>query len=96
MATVAPATTSIRFPVQPRLVPAVKAARLLHLTLQDFTAALPALRKAGFPAPCSITGHYDLLAIGAWLDRRAGLTTVATPSAADADALIRERLANLG
>lgn len=95
MTHVAPASTSIRFPVQPRLVPPVKAARFLHLTLAEFNGAIPALRKAGFPAPCPVTGHYDLLAIGAWQDRRSGLSSgPATP--ADADTLIRERLANLG
>ena len=67
----------------------------MHLTLAEFNALLPQLRAAGFPAPCSITGHYDLLAIGAWQDRRSGLSKgPATP--ADTDALIRERLAQLG
>lgn len=91
----APAAQSIRFPVQPRLVPAVKAARFLHLTLSEFRNALPALYREGFPKACPITGHYDLVAIAAWQDRRSGLTKP-TGTQADTDALIRERLANLG
>lgn len=87
--------SSVRFPVQPRLVPAAKVARWLHLTADEFREALPALRNAGFPKPCPITGHYDLLALEAWQDRRSGLATHSTRSA-DTDALIMERLQNLG
>lgn len=86
---------SIRFPVQPRLIPAVKAARFLHLTLAEFNAALTQLRAEHFPCPCRITGHYDLVAIEAWQDRRSGLTKP-TGTVADTDALIAERLAKLG
>jgi len=49
----------IRFPVDPRDVPAEKAARRLHLTMPEFQAKLPALLARGFPQPdptkgCSI------------------------------------------
>jgi len=91
----AAAASSIRFAVQPRLVPPLKAARFLHLTLAEFDRLLPALRAEGFPAPCRVTGHYDLLAIGAWQDRRSGLAG-GQISAADADRLVRERLESLG
>lgn len=64
--------TGVRYVVEPRLVPPTKAARRLHLTLPEFRNHLPALRKDGFPAACSITGHFDLKAIDAWLDKRAG------------------------
>src|SRR5690606_11190469 len=89
-----PLPSSVRFPVQPRLVPPVKAARWLHLTLDEFRAALPALRKEGFPAACPVTGHYDLIALQAWQDRRSGLSTSA--STEDRVAIMRERISGLG
>lgn len=66
-------------------MPAQKAARRLHLTEAEFREKLYALQRAGFPSACSITGHYDLKAIDAWLDRRAGLgeSTGAARNAAD-------------
>lgn len=62
----------IRYKVEPRLVPMSKAARRLHLTLAQFRDHLPALCRVGFPAACAITGHFDLKAIDAWLDKRSG------------------------
>lgn len=67
----------IRFPVEPRLVPAQKAARRLHLTEAEFKEKLYALQRVGFPTACSITGHYDLKAIDEWLDKRSGVGTAA-------------------
>lgn len=66
-----PLGASIRYRVEPRLVPSVKAARRLHLTEAEFSAKRAALRAAGFPAPCPVTGHYDLLAIDRWIDSMA-------------------------
>jgi hypothetical protein len=86
---------SIRFPVEPRLVPPQKAARRLHLTEPDFLAKLVALQHIGFPGACPVTGHYDLLAIDAWLDRRAGLGA-ASGVAVNARDVFEERLASLG
>lgn len=91
---VRPTPAQVRFVVQPRLVPPIKAARRLHLTLADFTAKLPALLRSGFPNACSITGHYDLVAIDEWLDQRRG-------AGAKSDALadeeyIRARIAEIG
>ncbi len=43
---------SIRFPVEPRLVPVQKAARRLHLTEAEFREKLEALLRVGFPAAC--------------------------------------------
>ncbi|MCK1313723.1 hypothetical protein [Bradyrhizobium sp. 23] len=86
---------SIRFPVAPRLVPAQKAARRLHLNESDFRAKLSALQRIGFPAACPVTGHYDLQAIDAWLDRRAGLGATAG-LAVDARDVFEKRLASLG
>lgn len=85
---------SIRFPVEPRLVPPLKAARRLHLTLQEFTEKQTALQRAGFPKACSITGHYDLVAIDEWLDRRRGASAVSDPLS-EQD-LMRSRIAEIG
>ncbi|WP_353640940.1 hypothetical protein [Mesorhizobium sp. WSM2239] len=92
----APAThsVSIRYRVDPRLVPAAKAARRLGLPLDEFHEKLEKLMQLGLPAPCPVTGHFDLVAIDMWLDRRAGLATASTP--ADRASLMRERIARLG
>lgn len=84
---------AIRFRVDPRLVPAEKAARRLGLSPDNFRAKVAELRLIGFPAPCPVTGNFDLVAIDAWLDRRAGL---AARDRADARATINARLDALG
>lgn len=84
---------AVRFPVEPRLIPPMKAARRLHLTLSEFSAIQHALQRAGFPAPCSITGHYDIVAIDAWIARRSGAADA--PALDDRDKL-NKRLADLG
>ncbi|PSM20218.1 hypothetical protein [Nitratireductor sp. StC3] len=89
-----PSRDSIRFPVQPRLLPPTKAARRLHLTLDEFRDKLPALLMHGFPHPCPVTGHFDLVAIDAFLDRRAGFAGGVRPE--DHEAIMRERIARLG
>jgi hypothetical protein len=93
-----PSPNQIRFTVEPRLVPAQKAARRLHLTEVEFREKLPALLRAGFPAACSITGHYDLKAIDTWLDARAGIgeTAGAAKNAADVFEERRARLRKRG
>jgi hypothetical protein len=89
-----PVGAAIRFAVEPRLVPLAKAARRLHLTASQFDAKHPALAAAGFPKPCRITGHYDLKAIEAWLDRQAGIaTTEVAPTQTEASRLVAQRLA---
>ena len=65
---------SIRFPVDPRDVPAEKIARRLGLLLHEFVAYLPGLRDRGFPPPDPTTGMYDMKAVEAWMDRRHPLT----------------------
>jgi len=65
-----PRSASIRFRVDPRDVPAEKAARRLHLTPSEFSAKLPELIARGFPAPDPTTGMFDLAAIDAWMDGR--------------------------
>lgn len=89
-----PPPSSVRFPVQPRLLPPQKVARWMHLTLEEFQKLLPDLRKEGFPAACRVTGHYDFMAIEAWQNKRSGLSGGATPE--DHKAIMRQRIADLG
>lgn len=91
-----PRGESIRFSVEPRLVPPVKAARRLHLTLSEFQTKLRSLINHGFPYPCPVTGHYDMVAIDNWLDGLAGLTSEveATPQTV-LDRKVRDRIAKL-
>lgn len=63
-------SANLRFSVDPRDVPAEKAARRLHLTLAEFEKVLPALYGRGFPRPDPTTGMYDLDAIDEWRRRR--------------------------
>ncbi len=84
---------SVRFRVDPRDVPPVKAARLLGMTLTEFEATLPRLRLRAFPAPDPDTGNYDLKAVEAWMDRRSGLATDPKPQDAGLD--FHARLGNL-
>ena len=60
----------MRFRVDPRDVPVEKAARRLGLTLDAFTRIREELFTRGFPRPDATTGHYDLVAIDAWMDAR--------------------------
>jgi hypothetical protein len=69
----------IRFKIEPRDVPPSKAARRLHLTLEDFRLKLPELRKRGFPTPDPTTGMFFLPAIDKWMEERYGLTPNAGP-----------------
>lgn len=85
----------IRYQVDPRLVHPDKAARRLGLSLAEFNEKLPQLIAIGLPQACPVTGNFDLAAIDAWLDRRAGLSK-ARPVARDAGDVFEERLARLG
>ena len=67
-----PRSATIRFRVDPRDVPAEKAARRLHLTPGEFAAKLPELLRRGFPAPDPTTGMFDLAAIDQWMTARHG------------------------
>ncbi|MGN8022204.1 hypothetical protein ACTJJ7_15980 [Phyllobacterium sp. 22229] len=89
--------SDIRFSIDPRLVPPVKAARRLHLTLAEFEDKRRALEQIGFPEAFPITGFYDLAAIDAWLDRRSGLGNAGQKSVAlDAKDVVAQRIAALG
>jgi hypothetical protein len=61
---------SIRYPVDPRDVPASKAARRLHLTLREFEEVSDQLYARGFPRPDPTTGNFDLVEIDRWMDGR--------------------------
>lgn len=72
-------STSIRFPVQPRMVGPEKVARRLGVTLAGFEAKRPELEREGFPKPDSVLGTYCLEAVDRWIDRRAGLIPNGAP-----------------
>lgn len=90
-----PTSESIRFKVEPRLVPPNKAARRLHLTHSEFQSKLRNLIQHGFPHPCPVTGHFDLVAIDNWLDGLAGLASETEAPQPILDREIRERIARL-
>jgi hypothetical protein len=74
----------IRYRVDPGDVPPGKAARRLHLTLDEFTTRLPNLLARGFPPADPDTGMFDLDAIDLWRRRRhaAGLELTSATSVA--------------
>ncbi len=87
------AAAKIRFKLEPRDIPAAKAARRLHLSLDEFRAKLPELVRRGFPPSDPTTGMFYLPAIDQWMASRVGLTT---PSGSQNDEeLINERIARL-
>jgi hypothetical protein len=91
-----PNAEQIRFRVEPRDVPAVKAARRLHLTLAQFEAKKEELFARLFPRPDPTTGMYDLVAIGAWQDaRNPQVFSGAGNGPIDARTVAGERLARL-
>ena len=87
--------SSIRFSVSPRDVPPFKAARRLHLTLNQFDLVLPELLERGFPKADPTTGHYDLTAIDHWMDERSGLGLTANALPRDAADEFATRLGRL-
>lgn len=88
------ANAALRYPVEPRDVPPIKAARRLHLTLAEFQTRFSDLRSRGFPAPDPTTGNFDLKAIDLWMDNRSGIRDGLTPTnqAKDARAVAKGRL----
>lgn len=84
------AAPSIRLRVDPRDVPAEKAARRLGLTLASFEQIRDRLFARGFPRPDPDTGLFDLKAVEDWMDRRSGLTS--NLAARDASAVVKARL----
>jgi hypothetical protein len=88
-----PRTANLRFRVDPRDVPAEKAARRLHLTPAEFSAKLPELLARGFPNPDPTTGMFDLVAIDEWMTARHAAATglTAQPKARNAAEVFSER-----
>ncbi len=82
--------SSIRHRVDPRDVPADKAARRLGLTLAAFEEVKNRLFARGFPRPDVDTGLFDLKAVEDWMDRRSGLTP--NLAARDASTVVKARL----
>lgn len=85
--------SQVRYAVDPRDVPPIKAARRLHLTVAEFEAVLPRLQARGFPPPDPDTGNYDLKMIDEWMDDRAKRRN-STPmiQARDARGVVDERI----
>lgn len=84
---------AIRMRIEPRLVPPVKAARRLGLTLAAFEQVRPALEAKGFPKPLPVLGHYAIEAVDRWIDETAGLVSDGTPEASRA--AMRRALADI-
>ena len=83
--------------LEPRLIPAAKAARRLHLTPAEFEAKRAALHMQGFPLPCPVVEHFDLVAIDEWLDRMSGISAVVGLSPpGDPERIVAQRLAAIG
>ena len=84
---------TIRFPIDPRLVPPIKVARRLGVTLATFVERLPDLQEAGFPRPDPLLGNYCLEAVDKWIDQRARLIREDDPVSAQTAMLraVRER-----
>src|SRR5262245_46709470 len=77
----------VRFGVDPRGIPPVKAARRLGLPLGAFEAKKAELHARGFPRPDPTTGNYDLNAIDAWLDRQQAILQADDAGAARSEGL---------
>jgi hypothetical protein len=90
--TVRVAAATIRFKVEPRDIPAAKAARRLHLSLDEFRSKLPELLQRGFPPTDPTTGMFFLPAIDQWMASRTGLTPAGSQNDKE---LINERIARL-
>lgn len=84
---------TVRFVVEPRMVPPDKVARRLGVTPTVFAEKLPALLASGFPKPDAILGNYCLEAVDRWIDAEAGLTRLADPGSAQSDMMraVRDR-----
>jgi hypothetical protein len=74
-----PSPAQIRYSVEPRDIPAAKAARRLHLTVEQFREKLPELLRRGFPPPDPTTGNYYLPAIDQWMEQRHRFTVGGSP-----------------
>lgn len=84
---------TVRFPIQPRMVPPEKVARRLGVTAAVFAEKRQALESAGFPKAEPVLGNYCLEAVDNWIDLKAGLTRADDPASAQAAMLraVREK-----
>lgn len=87
------AASKIRFKIEPRDIPAEKAARRLHLSLDEFRTKLPELLTRGFPPADPTTGMFYLPAIDQWMARR--FDQSACDNAAKNQDIISNRIARL-
>lgn len=78
---------SIRFPIDPRMIPPAKVARRLGVTEAVFVAKLAELESSGFPKPDPVLGNYCLQAVDSWIDGRAGLSRPGDPFSAQVEML---------
>ncbi|MEO5323076.1 hypothetical protein PV773_07115 [Mesorhizobium sp. CC13] len=78
---------TIRFPIQPRMVPPSKIARRLGITMATFLEKRAELEHSGFPKPDTILGNYCLDAVDQWIDGRAGLSRPGDPLSAQVEML---------
>jgi hypothetical protein len=85
--------SAIRYRVDPLDIPAEKAARRLHLNVEQFRTKLPELLQRGFPPADPTTGMFFLPAIDKWMASRNGLTLGAGSD--DDEKIIKERIARL-
>lgn len=75
----APTPSPVRFRVEPGDVPPEKAARRLHLTVEQFNEVLPRLLARGFPPADPDTQMFDLEAIDQWRRLRSAALFGLTP-----------------
>jgi hypothetical protein len=89
----APRPFPIRYRIEPRGVPPIKAARRLGLTGAAFRDVLPRLLARGFPTVDPDTGMFDLKKIDLWMDG----PDLSTGSARTRDArdVVNERLSRI-
>lgn len=84
---------TLRFPIQPRMVPPEKVARRLGITIAVFLEKRADLERNGFPKADSVLGNYPLDAVDRWIDGRAGLSRPGDPFSAQNEMLqaVREK-----
>ncbi|TIR23970.1 MAG: hypothetical protein E5X34_13015 [Mesorhizobium sp.] len=82
---------TIRFVIDPRMVPPEKIARRLGVTPAVFEAKRAELEGTGFPKPDRVLGNYCLEAVDKWIDAQVGLTRADDPASAQAAMLAAVR-----
>jgi len=75
----------LRFPVNPKMVPEAKVARLLGVSTEKLAECRAALEKRGFPAADPDLGTTCLQAVDNWIAQSAGLNINTPSSSAEAE-----------